>query len=243
MVKILLVAFILVGISGGLIYFRFFAINKADQVSPASQEFSQTPQESVEVPKTLPEAPIEDNVKALDDTVKTLVTEVNLLKSSTVFQNFDLRLKAVETAIVDLKVRITSLEKGTTQTTTQTTTISSPPLYIPLGSSGSTSSQAWINMDTYQITLNPGDYSGYKNMQLEINFRRNQPGNSVYARLYNSTDSTATSSEISTTSTSFVWMSSSGFTLPAGAKTYVLQLKVPDGTEAFIQNARIKVNY
>lgn len=238
MLRILPVILILLLISGGLIFWRFNA-NKNNLSSP-NVEVVNT--ELVEVPKTLPDAPLEDNFKALEETVTTLVDQVNNLKAAPSSQNLDLRLKGVEAGIVDLKVRVSSLEKATPQPA-QTTTTSNPPLYIPLGSSGSTTSQTFVNMDTYQITLNPSDYSGYKNMQLEVNIRRNQPGNSVYARLLNLTDNTAASSEISTTSTNFVWLSSSGFSLASGSKTYIMQVKVPDGTEAFIQTARIKVNY
>lgn len=240
MLKILLIVIILLGISGGLIYFRFFLSNRSAPVTPQAAE-NIVSEEPIEVPKTLPDAPVEDNIEALEDTVKTLVDQVNSLKSQT-SQNLDLRLKAVETAIVDLKVRITNLEQAS-PAPAQTTTTTNPPLYIPLGSGGSTQSQAFVNIDTYQIALNPQDYAGYKNMQLEVNIRRNQPGNQVYARLYNTTDGTATSSEMTTSSTTFVWLSSNAFTLASGAKTYVVQLKVPDGTEGFIQNARIKVNY
>lgn len=244
MLKLLLVVLVLLALAGGLIYFRFFK-SSSSVVSPTSTESSSTPSETaIEVPKTLPGASIDDKVKTLQDTLTKLVEEVNKLKSSTITQNLDLRLKAVESSIVDLKVRVSSLEKNpATQSTTTQTSSTNPPSYIPLSSGGSTNSQNWVTIDTYTISLNSSDYSGYKNAQLEISMRKNQPGDPTYARLYNLTDNTAASTEVSTTSTSFSWISSSGFSLASGSKTYVLQVKVPDGIESFIQSARIKVNY
>jgi len=80
-------------------------------------------------------------------------------------------------------------------------------------------------------------------MQLEVNMRLNQPGGTLYARLYNSTSGGATSSEVSSTSTTSSIFTSSTFTLPTGSKTYILQAKTSDGTSAFLDTARIKVNF
>lgn len=229
MIKILPFILVALLILGGLGYFRFFAAKQSLE-APTTQ----VSEEPVEVPKTLPGA-------SLEDTITNVVNKLNASPKPQIDSGLDSRLKTVEAGITELKARVSSLEKGTT-TTTQTSS-SKVPLYIPLGSGGSTASQAYVSMSTYQVTLNPADYTGYSSMQLEVNIRKNQPGEKVYARLYNTTDNTAVSSEVSTESTTFVWLSSSTFTLPSGQKTYTLQVKVPDGTEAFIQNARIKVNF
>ncbi|MDP3973399.1 MAG: hypothetical protein Q8P92_01065 [Candidatus Daviesbacteria bacterium] len=246
MLRILPVILILLLISGGLIFWRFNA-SKNNLESPNVEILDS---ELIEVPKTLPDASLDDKVEILNDAMTTIVSEINSLKraisslQSQSVTDLDNRLKAVEASLTELKIKVSALEGGqTTQTTTNQTTTTNPPLYIPLSSGGQTKSQDYVTIETYQISLNPADYAGYKNMQLEVSIRRNQPGNTVYARLYNSTDGSVTSSEVSTTSSTFVWLTSSGFSLASGTKTYVLQVKVGDGTDAFVQSARIKVNY
>lgn len=230
---------VIVGLIAGVLFIRFSASNSNQSFISAQQI------EPVEVPKTSPGAPIEDQVSILEEAITKLVVEVNKLKtqvsenkfSSAEGSSVESRLSALETAVVDLKSRVGNLEQpGTTMSQTKT------PLYIPLGSGGSTTSQDWVTLGTYEITLSPSDYSGYSSMQLEVSMRNNIPGTS-YARLLNSSDGTAVSPEVSTTSTSFAWYSSSGFTLSSGQKTYKLQIKTTSSNETFIQSARLKVNF
>ena len=237
MLKILLPVIVVLMLAGGLIYFRFFATS-SKVISPAPPE--EVSQEAIEVPKTLPEAPVEDNVKALEKSVTTLVGEVNALKAAPSSQNLDTRLKGVEAAVVELKARVSSLESATPQPVSAS---SKSTIYTPLGSGGSWGNQDWYATPEYEISMDPANYPGYKNMNLEVIFRLVESAGTGSVRLYNVTDSTATSSQVDTTSTSFSLLTTSSFTLSSGAKTYRLQVKSSDGKTLFIQSARIRVNF
>ncbi len=182
----------------------------------------------IEVPKTLPGATIEDRI------------EVNVPSPTpTTDSSLDLRLKSAEAAVTELKARVSSLENATpaqSQTTSSKSTV-----YIPLGSSGQISNTSdWVSLSTFQAAVDPSQYPGYTSMQLEVNMRLNQPGGTLYARLYS--NGSIDSSQVSTTSTPSTLITSSKFTL-SGSKTYTLQAKSSEGTQAFLDTARIKVNF
>lgn len=211
-------------------------------ITPAT--FSQTTSDTkpLEVPKTLPAATLDDRVKSLEDTVSKIVTQVNSLKTagSPATASLDSRLKTVEGAIADLTARVAALEKSTPA---QVVSSSKSVVYIPLGSGGTVASVDWTSLNTFQITMDPSQYPGYTSMQLEVNMRLNQPGGTLSARLYNNSSGSSTSPELSSTSTTSSVYSSSIFTLPSGSKTYVLQTKTSDGSPAFLDTARIRVNF
>lgn len=169
--------------------------------------------------------------------------EVNNLKSAKTPTDLESRLKIVETGVSELKIRVSSLEKITPAPQAPQVLTPRVPVYIPLGSGGSLSDQNWTSLNSFQISLDPASYPGYSSMKLEVNMRLNQPGGQVYARLYNITSNTAIPSEVSTDSTTSSVVTSGGFTLATGQKTYVLQGKSSAGTVAFIDYARIKVNF
>lgn len=222
-------------ILGGLGYWRTVASNN---LTTPQQIITPTPAAPIEVPKTLPQASLEDRVKAVEDLVNKLVTEVNKLKSPNPSPNSSTASSSnLDSAVTELKARVAALEK------VGTTTTAKAPLYIPFGSGGSSSSNSWSSIANYQITLDPQDYSGYSSMQLEVNMKLPDLVGTAYARLYNSTNGSAISNEVSTTSGSFVWLTSATFTLPSGNKTYQLQLKSSDSKTIEVQSARIKVTF
>lgn len=239
MIKILpfiIVAFLIVG---GLFYFRFHAAQQDLTTSSSTAQSS-----PIEVPKTAPGATLDDRVTALESSVKAIADKINSISSTQTPSSLDSRLKNVESSITELKARVASLENSSTAKTTTTTTNSSKStIYIPLGSGGQINSTNYSSLNTFQINLDPSQYSGYSSMQLEVNMRLNQPGGTLSARLLNNNSGSAISSEISTGSTSSVIVSSTGFTLPSGSNNYVLQAKTSDGSQAFLDYARIKVNF
>lgn len=244
MIRLLPFILIPILIIGGLGFWRYTA-TKQSLITPILSQADQGP---MEVPKTLPNASLEDKVKSLEDVVTKLVTQINSLKSpgnstQTTSQttSSDVKLSSLEAAITELKARVSSLEKATPAPVS--TTSFKAPLYIPLGSAGQTTDTNWASLNTFQISLDPASYSGYTSMQLEVNMRLNQPGGQVYARLYNSSNSSSVASEVSSTSTTSSVATSSIFTLPSGSKNYVLQAKSKDGSLIFIDYARIKVNF
>lgn len=244
MIRFLPLILIPVIIISGLGYWRYLA-NKQSLQTPQQANFQvdQQVQVPAEVPNTLPKVSLEDQVNNLEDTVTKLVPQVNSLKSASgqgaVPASLDSRLKEVESVVAELKTRVSLLEKGTT--TTQSTS-KSATVYIPLGAGGQNGDKNWLSIANYGATIDPAEYPGYTSMQLEVNFRLVQKSGTAYARLYNVTDQ-ANKEQVSTTSDSFSWQTSSGFTLPTGQKTYTLQMKSTEGAEVQLQSARIKVNF
>lgn len=241
MVKLLPLLLIPVLVLAGLGYWRYSA-GKQNLATPIAQE--EPAQEPIEVPKTLPNASTEERVKALEDLVTKLVSQVNSLKSQPAQSgsgNSDSKLSSVESAVTELKARVSALEKNTPAPAASLGSKST--IYIPLGSGGVVASTDWISLNSFQISLDPAQYPGYSSMQLEVNMRLNQPGGTLYARLYNSSAGSAISSEVTSTSANSSVVTSSTFTLPTGSKTYLLQAKTSDGTQAFLDTARIKVNF
>lgn len=237
MIKLLPFILIPLLLVGGLLFWRY---NSSKQSLTTPQvEKEQVKQEDlpVEVPKTLPGATLEDRVKSLEDTITKVVSQVNNFKS---VGAGDSRFNSVESAIVELKARVSSLEKTTPAPVSSS---KSSTVYIPLGSGGSWGATDWISLNEYEVSLNPDNYPGYTGMSLEVTFRLTEAAGTGSVRLYNATDSSAASSQLDTTSTTFSLQSSSSFKLTSGTKTYKLQVKSTQGKDLVLQSARIKVNF
>lgn len=201
-----------------------------------------------EVPSTLPD---KNRIANLEDSVSLLVNELKDIRTSIAtaspeIQNSvssDYKIKTLEISVLDLKARVSVLEKPII-TSTPATTTSKSPSYIPLGASGGPWLYAdWMSLNEYQISVNPNDYSGYSGMQLEVNFRIVGTPGTGYVRLYNVTDGSAVASEISTTNTSFGVLVSAAFKLTSGQKLYTIQAKSTNSQDLYIQSARIKVSF
>lgn len=236
---LLLILIPVVLILGGLGYWRYVASNKPALTTPVQDVVP------IEVPKTLPAATIEDRVKALEDLVTKLVSQVNTLKSQNTQSNSSgsSKVDSLDAQITELKVRIAALEKAS-PVSAATTSSNKFPIYIPLGSNtGPWNNTDWNTLSEYEALINPDNYPGYSSMQLEANFRLVDPVGTGSVKLYNVTDSTAISSQIDTTSTSFGLKSSSTFTLSSGAKTYKLQVKSTGGKDLYVQSARLRVSF
>lgn len=236
-IKLLPVVLIIVLISGGLLYWRFFAI-KSNDTSLIAPQTANT-QVPVEVPKTLPNATIEDRVKVLEEALVEIVKKINGLGSqSQTDDSINSRLNSIEASITDLKLQVSSLGQaapvaGSSKSTT----------YIPLGAGGSWDYSSFTTLSDYQISLDPANFPGYTGIVLEVIFRVVDSTSTASVRFYNSSDGAAVSSEVSTSSSSFNLASSSSFKLASGSKTYALQAKNSNGKTFFIQLARLRVNY
>lgn len=235
-----LLPFILIPILliAGLGYWRYQAAKPSSDTSPTTED-----QSPVEVPKTLPGATTEDRVKTLEETVTKLASQVNSLKSSG--QRTDTsssnNLADIESAVTELKARVSALEKASPA---PATTTSQSTVYIPLGAGGGPwGAVDWISLNEYEISLNPDNYPSYKGMSLEVTLRLVESAGTGSVRLYNVTDSSAVSSQLDTTATSFALQSTASFKLASGTKTYRLQVKSTQGKDLFIQSARIKVSF
>lgn len=239
MIKLLPIGLVVILMVSALVYFRFFR-NSADfagDISPTS------------LLQTLPQSSsgsTDSRLKAAEDSITILAKKlVSLTQSDT---NLEGRVKTLENQVNQLKsstsqVQTTTQTSATTPAPTSVATKKSP-LYIPLSSGGSANDQNWYTIAGYEASIDPADYPGYTSMQLEVSLRLVEPTGTAYARVYNATDNSAvSSSEASTTSSTIVLTSSSGFTLPAGRKTYRMQTKSSNNIEIQLQNARIKVNF
>ena len=152
------------------------------------------------------------------------------------------RVKSLEAAVTALQTQLNQQNQTTTQTTT--TAVKRTPVYIPLGSGGQWNDQNWLSLSSYEVSVDPAEYEGYLNMQLEVNMRLVQAAGIAYARIYNqSGGSDIANSEVSTESDKSVLLTSATFKLPAGRKTYRLQVKSTYGFNIELQTARIKVSF
>lgn len=195
----------------------------------------------------------EEKIKTLEESVKLLATEIGKVNLSldslkkggatnTTSPMTETRLKNLETAVNNLQADINSLKSPTSQTTGNSTKRS--PEYIPLGSGGTSGDRNYNSITSYQVSIDPADYSGYSGMQLEVIFNLNEAVGTANARVYNSSDAQVVgSSNVSTTSTTSSVFSSGNFKLPSGRKIYVLQVQSTQGYTVNIQSARIKVSF
>ncbi|MBI4038345.1 hypothetical protein HY384_00125 [Candidatus Daviesbacteria bacterium] len=235
MIRLLPFILIPILIISALGYWRYLQ-NKQNLSS--TKQVSSDQEELVEVPDTLPNASVDERVKSLEETINKLVPQVNSLKSSNLQTSDVYRLTEIEAALIDLKARVSALEKATPVSASQAS------VYIPLGGGGGPwGDKDWYSTNEYEISLDTANYPGYKGMVLEATFRMVEAAGTASIRLYNVTDSSATSSQLDTTSIAFSLKTSAPFTIPAGAKTYKLQVKSSQGTNLYIQSARIKVNF
>lgn len=223
-------------IIGGLIYLRFFRPTSLNQ--PIQDATLDNFQVSLNSEQSRTDS---QRLKDLEDAMSALIKQVASLKAKTT--------PDYTAQITDLQNQINLLKVSQATTATTTNTTSSAPVtaksavYIPLGSGGPYNYRDWEALSAYEISLDPVDYPGYTNMQLEVIFRLTQVGQAG-VRLYNYTDGSVISgSDVYTSSDTFNLNTSTKFTLASGRKTYRLQVKSNETYDTIIQTARIKVNF
>lgn len=177
---------------------------------------------------------------------KELVTESGMTRDE-FLSILEASVSAINLKIDNLSKKVSS-QPTTTQPVTSTTTTSSSgakTVYIPIGYGGSGSSSTdFGTVSGHEVTIDPGSYSGYKQMIFEASFRIFQGNGTAEVRLYNKTDGTAIlNSNLSTTSQDYVNKTSNGFTIAPGSKTYVVQVKSSTGYSVDLQLTRIKVDF
>lgn len=160
-----------------------------------------------------------------------------------------LRLKSIEDQLSSLSERVKKLEdkpQTVVQKVSQPASSASkkPPLYIPFGGGATATSLDWTTSDVVEVTIDPADYNGYSSMQLEASIKVLSGNGQAFVRLFNNNEKLAIlSSEVSTTSENYTWITSDGFKLPTGKKTYRFQLKTLSGYEASVKDSKIRVNF
>ena len=218
----------------GLGAWRMYATKPA----PATSVSKTATEGPIEVPKTLPQQSAEEKIQTLEKAIETLAGEINSLKKDN--SSSGSKITALEGVDTSLTARISALEKASPAPVSSS---SKSTVYIPLGGGGSWGNQDWYTLTDYQVNLDPANFPGYSGMALEVTFRLAEAAGTGYVRFYNTTDSSAISSELSTTSSSFGLSSSTSFKLATGNKNYALQIKSTEGKTLFIQSARIRVNF
>lgn len=238
MFKILLAAVLIISLGTGYALYRAFFVPKA----PTNSKM--VPVTQVKPSASGPKGSLSQ--KEID----AAVSDELPLDTPPPDADAETRIKLLENKLSVLQRRIEVLEKsgGKTTTTTSTTSSSSSaksPVYVfSLGSGSSSVKTDWTTLENIDITINPGDYPGYKNMVLEVYMKLKDGNGTGYVRLFNSTDGTSVSaSETTTGSWDYTWVASKEFTLSSGKKTFKFQVKSLTGYEVFVQSARIKVSY
>ena len=243
MIKFLPVAVLILLIVGTFFYLR-------SRMEPAKTPATY---QAVTVQKVPDDATPEEKIRILEQSVQLLAVEIgkiNTALSSSADNDsasalVETRLKNLETSVNSLKTDVASLKSPVSQSSqTVPTSSKKSPEYIPLSSGGTTADKNYYTMGGYQVSIDPSDYPNYTSMQLEATLNFNEAVGTINARLYNSTDGSAVSnSNVSTSATTAALLSSTGFTLVSGKKTYVLQVQSTQGYQANIQSARIRVNF
>lgn len=229
----------LVLVTTALAYYRVFISPSKNTKSVENKQITKLGSESTEESEQTSSLGYKNRLDRLEEKVASLSASKNVVTGSQTLITQD-QFKTVETTIRDLQTRVSHLETGS-PTTTQPS-VSRSPTYIPLGSTGSTQTLDWTSIATLEADIDSADYNGYSNMYLEINIRSFQGNGKAFTRLFNKTDGTAVAnSEVSTTSSDYTTLISSGFRVSSGKKTYRIQLKTLTGYAADVQFARIRV--
>lgn len=219
MIKFLPVVALILVVSAVLTYFNFFNPPKI-----SDQSFSQTSSPSPKADEEKKES------------------------SSPAGSSLEDRISTLEAKIDDILERIKKLEEKpatVVKTVTQTPIpVKKPPLYIPFGGGATAVTQDWSTSDAVEVTIDPADYNGYSSMQLEASIKVLSGNGKAFARIFNNNEKLAIlSSEVSTTSENYTWITSDGFKLPSGKKTYRFQLKTLSGYEASVKDSKLRVNF
>ncbi len=243
MIKLLPLVVLVAAVLGVFVYFNYF--KQESPSNPAQSLENQFDKNYDQRIKTLEGAVLELAGKI---GVTTSVSGTNGVKDAqSSATNTEARLNSLEVGVSDLQGRVKKLEGGSSanlSSPSQTQT-KQPPVYIlSLGSGDSTTARDWVVANNIDITVDPASFPGSTSMQLEAQIKVLSGNGKVFARLYDSSAGTAVlSSEVSTAAENFSWVSSQTFTLGSSKKTYKFQIKSLTGYEAYIQGARIKVNF
>jgi hypothetical protein len=226
------------------------AQKKSPSVQTAAEQSIDTTDQYTEE-KTTPKVSLPPLV-AVTASESALVARVNeLTKQVATFQTSDAKLDNMQKQIDDLNRRLAKYETPTSYSISSPSPVSSAvvssstvtgPHYIyALGYGGSTTSTDWTEISSMTIAFDPSDYPGYKSLQLEAYMHVRDGNGQSFARLYTS-GTAATSSVVSSTNYQDEWVSGGTFTWNTAA-TFTIQIKTLNGYDAYLSNARIKVNF
>lgn len=117
-------------------------------------------------------------------------------------------------------------------------------LYIPLGGGVSTTNREWSYVGGAEGYFDKADYKNAKKISFEVFLRIKHGAGQASARLYDSNHGFVISnSELSAGGESFTLVSSPALNLLDGNNLYKVELRTTTGYEAFMDGARIKVDF
>ncbi len=181
-----------------------------------------------------------------------LIARINeLTRQVATFQTSDAKIDNMQKQIDDLDRRLSKYENPTSysitspspgaSTAVSSNSFSGPQYIYALGYGGSTTNTDWTEIPSMTIAFDPTDYPGYKSLQLEVYMHVRDGNGQAFARLYTS-GTAATSSQVSSTNYQDEWVNGGNFTWNTAA-TFTIQIKTLNGYDAYISNARIKINF
>ncbi|MCL5090567.1 MAG: hypothetical protein M1514_01010 [Patescibacteria group bacterium] len=117
-------------------------------------------------------------------------------------------------------------------------------LYIPLATNGSTVNTSWTDIDGSQFYFDLGSYPGAKEVRWETNLMALHGSALVYTRLYDKSNNRGVDySDLSSQSSNYTRLESSGINIWRGNNLYSVQLRSANGTEADLTGAKLKILY
>lgn len=182
-----------------------------------------------------------------------LIARVNeLSKQVATLQVYSTKADNLEKQIDDLNTRLSKLENqqpysitspspGASVVTTNTSSIKGAYYIYALGYGGSANTTDWTEVTTMTIAFDPALYPGYKSLQFEAFMHVRDGNGKAFARLYAS-GTPASASEVSSNNYQDEWVSGGTFTWNSKS-TFTIQLKSLTGYDAYLSNARLKINY
>lgn len=115
-------------------------------------------------------------------------------------------------------------------------------VYIPLITSGSTVSMNWVDIVPSEFYFDLSNYPGAKEVRFEAYLMADQGAAKIFSRIYDATNKREVDfSNIETASNTFTRVESSGMKIWRGNNKYTIQLKSLNGTQAFLQDAKLKI--
>jgi len=115
-------------------------------------------------------------------------------------------------------------------------------LFIPIGTTGTTTNTDWTEVPGTDFYFNLTDYPGAKNVRWELSLQAYLTNTGVYARLYDVTNKRGIdNSELTTTSTSYELMCSGDLTIWQGNNLYRVQIKGLNGNTVNLLTPKLKI--
>ena len=118
-------------------------------------------------------------------------------------------------------------------------------MFVPIGGGESTTRDVnWVSLDNTKFTLDPADYGDSPTITWDANIKVEHGDSKAFVRLYDETNGNGVQgSEQTTTSGSYINLSTGALAIWRGRNTYKVQIKSLNGAQVFYSGGRLKVVY